>query len=88
MGSYRAFKFGEGRRRYLGLVPIGLILLGGVVCPFIFGVLKGANAMPTVGGIGGDELMILAITGPLLLAVVSGATLSLVFRPRVGRQPQ
>jgi hypothetical protein len=82
LGAYRAFRFGKGRRRLWGLVPAGLVLLGGAVFPFLFGVLKGAGLVPKLAGIGGEELLIVAVVGPVLLAVVSGAILSLVFRPR------
>jgi hypothetical protein len=81
LGAYRAFRFGRGRRRFWGVLPVGLLLVGGLVFPFLFGLLRGAGVVPRVAGIGGEELLIVAVVGPVLLAVISGAILSLVFRP-------
>jgi len=80
-GAYRAFKYGVGRKRLWGAVPIVLVLFGGVITPFIFGIMQGAGAKPTIAGIGGAELLIVVVGGSLLLAVVSGALLGLRFRP-------
>ena len=81
-GVYRAFKFDTGKRRFWGLVPVVLVLLGGVVAPFCFGVMTGMGVKPSVMGIGGDEALIVVIVGSMLLAVASGSILALAFRPR------
>lgn len=81
-GAYRAFKYGTGRRRLLGVIPVTLVLAGGVILPLLFGLMQGAGAKPEVAGIGGGELALLGVVGPLLLAVISGAILSLAFRPK------
>ncbi len=81
LGAYRAFRFGQGRRRYWGLLPVGLLLLGAVVVPFGFGLLEGVGVAPALAGIGGEELLLVSVTGPVFLAVVSGLILSALFRP-------
>jgi hypothetical protein len=81
LGAYRAFKYGSGARRFLGAVPLVLILVGCVIVPFVFGVIQGAGAQPQVGGAGGAELLIVVVFGSLVLAAISGAALSLMFRP-------
>ncbi len=80
-GSYRTLRHGRGGLRWLGLLPVGLLLLGGGVAPFILGAREGAGAAPSVAGIGVGELMVIAVVGPVILAVIAGAILALVFRP-------
>ena len=84
-GAYRAFKYGTGPRRLLGAVPIVLLVVACVIVPFVFGVthLHGISAQRD--GVDlliqhGGELLIVAV-GSFLLAAISGATLSLMFRP-------
>jgi hypothetical protein len=74
-GAYRAFKFGAGSRRLLGAVPIVLLIVGGVIVPFVFGVMRGAGAQPQ------DEVLTVVVFGGVVLAAISGATLALMFRP-------
>jgi len=76
LGAYRALRYGEGSRRWLGLLPV-LFLLNCLASPFIIGFIKGAGN----AGTSLDELLLVIVVGSLLLAAVSGAILSLVFRP-------
>ena len=62
--------------RWLGLLPV-LFLLNCLASPFIIGFIKGAGN----AGTSPDELLLVMVVGSLLLAAVSGAILSLVFRP-------
>jgi hypothetical protein len=80
-GTYRAFKYGVGIRRFLGALPIIFLVVSGLIVPLVIGVMQGAGARPRAGGIAGDELILVAVVGNLILAVVSGAILALVFRP-------
>ena len=64
---------------------MGFVLLGGAVFPFLFGIFRGAGVVPKLAGIGGEELLIVAVVGPMLLALVSGAILSLIFRPTLAQ---
>ncbi len=81
LGTYRGFKYGAGSRRFFGLLPIVLLVVGGVIIPFVVGGMRGAGIETQVAGLGQGELVLVAVVGSLLLAAVSGAVLSLVFRP-------
>ena len=80
-GASRAFRYGAGARRFLGALPIVIIVVGDLLVPFGIGILRGAGARPEIAGIGGEELLLVAVAGSLLLAAVIGAVLSVVFRP-------
>src|SRR5262249_33444336 len=83
-GAYRAFRYGSGARRLMGVVPVLFMALGGVVAPLVLGVAQEADTKPSVAGIGGGELLVVRVVGSLLLAVASGAILTLMFRPPRG----
>src|SRR5437867_1900629 len=70
VGAYAAFKHRKGSRRLLGAVPVCLLVLGGVVVPFVFGVRQGAT-----GNRNGGELLIVVVAGSLISAAIAGALL-------------
>jgi len=80
-GSYRAFRYGSGMTRWLGALPI-LLILTGALAPLVLGVVQGAGAKPTIAGIGGGELVLFTVVGSLLLALLAGVLLSFSFGPR------
>jgi hypothetical protein len=79
-GSYRAFKYGVGGARLWGFIPIVLILLGGLVAPFIVGFLQGLGVVEREGV--GSEGIVWSVVGPFLLAVAMGVVLLVSFRPK------
>jgi hypothetical protein len=80
-GAYRAWRYGNGARRYFAALPVALLVVGAFVLPLIIGVLRRAGVHASFAGISADELVIVAVMASLLFATVSGAILALVFRP-------
>ena len=83
LGVYRPYKYGTGARRHLGLLPLGLVVLGYAVVPFVMGLARGFEASRGSGvATGPSSAEIVAIVLPVLLAVAAGAYNARMFRPR------
>jgi hypothetical protein len=77
VGVYRPYKYGEGSRRHLGLIPLALALVGWIVVPLVSGVLRGMSGESA----GASSAEVAAIAVPVLLAMCGAAMNVWKFRP-------
>lgn len=86
LGIYRPYKYGTGRQRHLGLVPLGLFLFGWMIVPLVLGFARGwRGAMGADVQAGPSSVEFAAGILPVVLATLASAVNVWKFRPARAR---